>query len=98
MSYADFVAFRKSLPRTPRLERQTVRARGVDFAVFSSPPVEASPPLLCINLQRISEDVDGVESNFASKLNPASRIDGSSQPCGINKPKLQMAILLYYAP
>ena len=29
----------QSLPRTPRLERQTVRARGIDFAVFSSPPV-----------------------------------------------------------
>ena len=49
MSYADFVAFRKSLPRTPRLERQTVRARGVDFAVFSSPPVGTNAPLLCIN-------------------------------------------------
>lgn len=49
MSYADFVAFRKSLPRTPRLERQTVRARGVSFAVFSSPHVGHAPPLLCIN-------------------------------------------------
>jgi proline iminopeptidase len=49
MSYADFVAFRKSLPRTPRVERQTVRARGIDFAVFSSPPIETAPPLLCIN-------------------------------------------------
>jgi proline iminopeptidase len=49
MSYADFLAFRKSLPRTPRLERQTVRARGIDFAVFSSPPVGDAPPLICIN-------------------------------------------------
>jgi proline iminopeptidase len=49
MSYADFLAFRKSLPRTPRLERQTVRARGIDFAVFSSPPVGDAPPMLCIN-------------------------------------------------
>jgi proline iminopeptidase len=49
MSYADFLAFRKSLPRAPRVERQTVRARGIDFAVFSSPPVGAGPPLLCIN-------------------------------------------------
>ena len=49
MSYADFLAFRKSLPRTPRLERQTVRARGIDFAVFSSPPVSDAPPLICIN-------------------------------------------------
>jgi proline iminopeptidase len=49
MSYADFVAFRKSLPRTPRLERQTVRARGVTFAVFASPPVDGAQPLVCIN-------------------------------------------------
>ncbi|HVX39734.1 MAG TPA: alpha/beta hydrolase [Gemmatimonadaceae bacterium] len=49
MSYADFVAFRRALPRTPRLERQTVRARGIAFAVFSSPPVAGAPPLLCIN-------------------------------------------------
>jgi proline iminopeptidase len=49
MSYADFLAFRKSLPRTPRLERQTVKVRGVAFAVFSSPPVDKQPPLVCIN-------------------------------------------------
>jgi proline iminopeptidase len=51
MSYADFVAFRRSLPRTPRLERQNVRARGVTFAVFTSPPpaVADIPPLVCIN-------------------------------------------------
>jgi proline iminopeptidase len=50
MPYADFVAFRKSLGRTPALVRQTVRARGIDFAVFTSPPVAgARPPLICIN-------------------------------------------------
>jgi proline iminopeptidase len=49
MSYADFVAFRRSLPRIPRLERQNVRARGVTFAVFASPPVAEYPPLVCIN-------------------------------------------------
>jgi proline iminopeptidase len=49
VTYADFLAFRKSLPRTPRLERQTIRARGVAFAVFSSPPVAGAPPLFCIN-------------------------------------------------
>jgi proline iminopeptidase len=46
-----FVAFRRSLPRTPPLERQTVRARGLAFAVFTTPP-PADPdatPLLCIN-------------------------------------------------
>ncbi|HXT14710.1 MAG TPA: alpha/beta hydrolase [Gemmatimonadaceae bacterium] len=49
MSYSDFVAFRKSLPRTPRLERQTVRARGISFAVFTSPHVDGARPLVCIN-------------------------------------------------
>ena len=49
MSYAEFVAFRKSLPRTPPLDRQIVRARGVSFAVFSTPPVEGATPLVCIN-------------------------------------------------
>jgi len=39
VSYADFVAFRKSLGRTPPLDRQMVRARGLTFAVFSTPPV-----------------------------------------------------------
>ena len=47
--YQDFVAFRKTLPRTPRLARQTVRARGVDFAVFTSPPVGNAPPIICVN-------------------------------------------------
>jgi len=49
VSYASFVAFRKTLPRTPRLERQTVRARGIDFAVFTSPPVGNAPPIICVN-------------------------------------------------
>lgn len=46
-----FVAFRRSLPRTPPLERQTVRTRGLAFAVFSTPPVSHADatPLLCIN-------------------------------------------------
>lgn len=49
VSYADFVAFRRSLPRTPQLIRQTVRARGIDFAVFSSPPIVGALPIICIN-------------------------------------------------
>jgi proline iminopeptidase len=49
VTYADFLAFRRSLPRTPQLVRQTVRARGVDFAVFTSPPVAGIPPIVCIN-------------------------------------------------
>jgi proline iminopeptidase len=44
-----FVAYRRSLPRTPPLERQTVRVRGLAFAVFSSPPVEGTTPLVAIN-------------------------------------------------
>lgn len=49
MSYAEFVAFRKSLPRTPPLDRMAVRARGLTFAVFSTPPVSSAPPIVCIN-------------------------------------------------
>ena len=49
MSYDAFLAFRRSIPRAPHLERQTVRTRGIAFAVFSSPPVPAQPPLCCIN-------------------------------------------------
>lgn len=44
-----FVAFRRSLPRTPPLERQTVRTRGIAFAVFTTPPVGDLPPLCCVN-------------------------------------------------
>jgi len=49
LSYASFVAFRRTLPRTPHLDRQTVRARGIDFAVFTSPPVGDKPPIICVN-------------------------------------------------
>src|SRR5215208_6502385 len=49
MPYAEFLAFRKSVPRPPRLERQTVRARGIDFAVFTSPPAGNAPPVICVN-------------------------------------------------
>jgi proline iminopeptidase len=48
-SYERLVAFRRTQPRTPRLDRQTVRARGIDFAVFSTPPVAGKPPLVAIN-------------------------------------------------
>jgi pimeloyl-ACP methyl ester carboxylesterase len=43
------MAFRKSQPRAPRLTRRTVAARGLDFAVFSSPEVAGVPPLCCVN-------------------------------------------------
>lgn len=45
----DFIAFRRSLGPTPRLHRRTVRARGIDFAVWSTHAVPGTPPLLCIN-------------------------------------------------
>ena len=49
MSYNDFVAFRRTLARTQPLDRMTVRARGLDFAVWTSPPVADTLPLLLVN-------------------------------------------------
>jgi proline iminopeptidase len=49
VSYADFLSFRRSIPRAPRLNRQTVRVRGIEFAVFTSPPAEGAPPVVCVN-------------------------------------------------
>lgn len=49
MSHADFLAFRRSLGRTPALHRMSVRARGLDFAVWTSPPVAHATPLLLVN-------------------------------------------------
>jgi proline iminopeptidase len=43
------VAFKKSQPRAPRLARRTLEARGLSFAVFSSPEVAGATPLLCVN-------------------------------------------------
>lgn len=42
-------AFKRSLPRTPRLTGTRVKARGLEFAVFRTPPVEGALPLCCIN-------------------------------------------------
>jgi proline iminopeptidase len=44
-----FLAFRRKQKKAPPLAQQTVRARGLDFAVFTSPPVDGQLPLLCIN-------------------------------------------------
>lgn len=44
-----FLAFRRSQPRAPRLERQGVRVRGLSLAVFSTPPVAGRVPLVCVN-------------------------------------------------
>ncbi|MBM3906475.1 MAG: alpha/beta hydrolase [Gemmatimonadetes bacterium] len=50
MSARDrFLAYRRSAPRPPHLERGTVRARGLDFAVYRTPDVPGALPLLCIN-------------------------------------------------
>ena len=43
------LAWRRARPRTPPLERRTVRARGLDFAVWTTPPVTGATPLLAIN-------------------------------------------------
>ncbi len=48
-AYARYQAFKKTQPRTPRLTRTTVKARGIPFAVFTSPAVGDAPPLVCIN-------------------------------------------------
>jgi proline iminopeptidase len=44
-----YTAFRKTQPRSPRLTKRIVKARGLEFAVFHSPPVEGSLPLACVN-------------------------------------------------
>lgn len=41
--------WRRSRPRTPPLERRTIRARGLDFAVRCSPPIPGSVPLVAVN-------------------------------------------------
>jgi len=46
---ARLMAFRQAQPRTPRLVRRTVEARGLSFAVFSTPEVPGVSPLLCVN-------------------------------------------------
>ncbi|QJR37807.1 alpha/beta fold hydrolase [Gemmatimonas groenlandica] len=44
-----YLAFRRSLGARPALEPLTVRARGLDFAVYRTPAVAGTPPLVCIN-------------------------------------------------
>ena len=44
-----FLAFRRKQKKSPPLTEEHVHARGLDFAVFKSPPVENKTPLLCIN-------------------------------------------------
>jgi proline iminopeptidase len=49
MSRDDFIAFRRSLGRTPPLDRMTARVRGLDFAVWTSPPALGTTPLVLVN-------------------------------------------------
>ncbi|HEX9484011.1 MAG TPA: alpha/beta hydrolase [Gemmatimonadaceae bacterium] len=49
MPYSDFLSFRRSLGRTPPLDRMRVRARGLELAVWTSPPVDRATPLLLVN-------------------------------------------------
>lgn len=49
MSRESFLAFRRSLGPTPRLERMTARVRGLDLAVWTSEPVAGALPLLLVN-------------------------------------------------
>ena len=44
-----FIAFRRSMPRAPRLERRRVSVRGLELAVFTTPVVADAVPLLCVN-------------------------------------------------
>ena len=48
-AWERFKAFKHTLPRTPRLTAARVKARGLDFAVWSSPPVAGTLPLCCVN-------------------------------------------------
>lgn len=48
-AWERFKAFKATLPRTPRLTASRVRARGLEFAVWTSPPVAGALPLLCVN-------------------------------------------------
>ena len=49
MTRDEFIAYRRSIPRPPRLERQTVQASGIDFAVFTTPRIAGATALLCVN-------------------------------------------------
>ena len=44
-----YLAFRRSLGPRPTLEHRVVRARGLEFAVYLTPPVAGALPLVCIN-------------------------------------------------
>lgn len=44
-----FIAYRRSLPRPPRLHKHVVKVRGLDFATYTTPEVPGATPLVCVN-------------------------------------------------
>jgi proline iminopeptidase len=46
---ARFLEFRRKQGKAPPLREQRVHARGLDFAVYTSPAIPGQIPLLCIN-------------------------------------------------
>lgn len=46
---ARFLAHRAAAGASPRLQRLAVRARGLDFAVWTTPAVEGATPLVAVN-------------------------------------------------
>ena len=46
---ARFLAWRAASGRSPRLERQRVRVRGLELAVWTTPPVPGTVPLVAVN-------------------------------------------------
>ena len=49
MTRDEFIAYRRSVPRPPRLERLTVTTANLDFAVYTTPRITGATPLLCVN-------------------------------------------------
>ncbi|MCU0623123.1 MAG: alpha/beta hydrolase [Gemmatimonadaceae bacterium] len=49
MSFADFAAFRRTLPPPVPLSRTQRFARGLMFALYHTPPVPGATPLVCTN-------------------------------------------------
>lgn len=46
---ARYLAFRRTLPPRPPLSSETVNARGLTFAVWRTPPIANTIPLVCVN-------------------------------------------------
>ena len=48
----ELLAFKQTQPRTPRLVRRVVEARGLSFAVYHSPEIAGPPPLVVLHQRR----------------------------------------------